>query len=160
MASTAVIPQNDTPASPTEQRPQAGPLPRKRGEIGFRESLHEQGEGPSNPQEPLEIPERHPADTSLPDISQTLSSNDTPQATASEVRPSSPTSPSVRKEQKKHIFSLVRFRSLFTNSKIGGITLALYFRFFAQIAVMAATLAAWVIIIKKIVRFNRNNSIV
>ena len=46
-----------------EVRLQAGPLPSKRGEIGFIEGIHEQVQEPSQTIDQAPLPARHPADT-------------------------------------------------------------------------------------------------
>lgn len=52
--------------SAEEERPQAGPLPTKRGEIGFDDSLHaELVDRPGSRNDLLSVPDRHPADRPL-----------------------------------------------------------------------------------------------
>ena len=62
MASTAAVASSST----TLTRPQAGPIPSKRGEIGFVEGVHEQTQEPSQTVDLAPLPARHPADTSVP----------------------------------------------------------------------------------------------
>ncbi|KAF5333021.1 hypothetical protein D9758_015187 [Tetrapyrgos nigripes] len=69
IASSSTAPSTSSLNSPLEEsRPQAGPLPKKRGEIGYQEELHEtaQGEASSSSSEPASLPERHPADRDHP----------------------------------------------------------------------------------------------
>ncbi|KIL67974.1 hypothetical protein M378DRAFT_59862, partial [Amanita muscaria Koide BX008] len=55
-------------------RPEAGPVPRKRGEIGFIDSIHSQFE-PRAPPFALAFPARHPADRDFDLEAQVLSAN-------------------------------------------------------------------------------------
>lgn len=59
MASTSRVASVSFATPSQVSRPQAGPLPSKRGEIGFVEGVHEQLEVPSRDES---LPERHPAD--------------------------------------------------------------------------------------------------
>ena len=49
-----------------ELTPQAGPIPSKRGEIGFIEGVHEQVQEPSQMVDQAPLPARHPADSRVP----------------------------------------------------------------------------------------------
>ncbi|KAF9046537.1 hypothetical protein BJ165DRAFT_1172065 [Panaeolus papilionaceus] len=83
-------------ASDKEQRPQAGPLPSKRGEIGYVECAHSTPAGVETPATPT-LPARHPADREA----QTPATSATEPATAGTtspsndqlIAPSTPTSP-------------------------------------------------------------------
>jgi hypothetical protein len=63
MASTNAVASSSLTTPTQEVGPQAGPLPSKRGEIGFIEGVHEQVEGSSQTIDQAPLPERHPADT-------------------------------------------------------------------------------------------------
>jgi hypothetical protein len=67
MASTAAIASTSSTLLSQESRPQAGPLPFKRGEIGFVEGVHEQVEvQPQTAVASDPLPARHPADRRSP----------------------------------------------------------------------------------------------
>ena len=68
MASTAAVASSFS--TTLESRPQAGPLPSKRGEIGFVEGVHEQAQEPSQMVDQVTLPARHPADVPIPSPSQ------------------------------------------------------------------------------------------
>ncbi|KAH9986627.1 hypothetical protein BJV77DRAFT_1061774 [Russula vinacea] len=68
MASTAAVASSSS--TTLESRPQAGPLPSKRGEIGFVEGVHEQAQEPSQMVDQVTLPARHPADVPIPSPSQ------------------------------------------------------------------------------------------
>jgi hypothetical protein len=58
---------SSAPAVASESRPQAGPLPQKRGEIGFSEELLQQAEEGRSTTPTAALPERHPEDRSAPE---------------------------------------------------------------------------------------------
>ncbi|KAJ7285113.1 hypothetical protein C8J57DRAFT_1432304 [Mycena rebaudengoi] len=58
---------SSAPAVASESRPQAGPLPQKRGEIGFSEELLQQAEEGRSTTPTTALPERHPEDRSAPE---------------------------------------------------------------------------------------------
>ncbi|KAI9443324.1 hypothetical protein H4582DRAFT_1180294 [Lactarius indigo] len=62
MASTNAVATSSTTTLTEESGPQAGPLPSKRGEIGFIEGVHTQPPAPAQPVEQDNLPARHPAD--------------------------------------------------------------------------------------------------
>lgn len=66
MASTNAVASSSSMTLTQEVRPQAGPIPSKRGEIGFIEGVHEQFKEPSQTIEQEPLPARHPADTRVP----------------------------------------------------------------------------------------------
>ena len=64
MASTNAVASSSSSTTLTQEvRPQAGPIPSKRGEIGFIEGVHEQVQEPSQTIDQAPLPARHPADT-------------------------------------------------------------------------------------------------
>ena len=142
----------------SETRPQAGPLPSKRGEIGFQEGVHgsaeqgQAGEGSGTVSSP--VPERHPADTPLPAETQRDPSTpptpapdvDTP-GTAAAGSPSTaippntaaPLNPSGNASRKlcKRIPTLFAMRLT---------TLSL---FFLQLGALGGTLAGWIVLVQR-----------
>ncbi|KAH8998462.1 hypothetical protein EDB92DRAFT_1932912 [Lactarius akahatsu] len=78
MASTdAAVASSSTTTLTEESGPQAGPLPSKRGEIGFIEGVHTQPLAPAQPVDQDTLPARHPADR-LPLPSSSGLPNDAP----------------------------------------------------------------------------------
>ena len=64
MASTNAVGSASSSTSLTQEvRPQAGPIPSKRGEIGFVEGVHAHVQEPSQTIDQAPLPARHPADT-------------------------------------------------------------------------------------------------
>jgi len=66
MASTSAVASSSSTTLTPEVRPQAGPIPSKRGEIGFVEGVHEQVQEPSQTIDQTPLPARHPADSRVP----------------------------------------------------------------------------------------------
>ena len=66
MASTNAVASSSFTTLTQEVRPQAGPIPSKRGEIGFVEGVHEQVQEPSETIDQAPLPARHPADIRVP----------------------------------------------------------------------------------------------
>lgn len=66
MASTNAVASSSSTTLTQEVRPQAGPIPSKRGEIGFIEGVHEGVQEPSQTIDQAPLPARHPADTRVP----------------------------------------------------------------------------------------------
>jgi hypothetical protein len=67
MASTNAVASSSSTILTQEVRPQAGPIPSKRGEIGFVEGVHEQEiQEPSQSIDQAPLPARHPADSRVP----------------------------------------------------------------------------------------------
>ncbi|KAI0736307.1 hypothetical protein C8Q72DRAFT_964199 [Fomitopsis betulina] len=135
--------------------PQAGPLPSKRGEIGFREDVHEQeqaGEGSGTASSPL--PERHPADTPLPAETQREATTPTPPtpnvdtpavatagspSTANPPNTAAPLNPSGHIGQKlcKRIPTLCGMR--FTTISL----------FILQVGILVGTIIGWVVLVQR-----------
>lgn len=115
---------------------EAGPLPLKRGEIGFQEGIHFLPEISQDDVTPP-LPARHPADRgsrsgfpSVPDVPQappTLSSTNTH---------SVPSSPSITKQR--------GFLALLNGPAFGGLRLITLIATFAQFICLAGTLVGWV----------------
>ncbi|KAG6829514.1 hypothetical protein H0H92_004316 [Tricholoma furcatifolium] len=130
-----------TPPSPREQ---AGPLPLKRGEIGYVEGAEEEA-GSSSADAEVVLPARHPADR---DASVTSAvPPETPVPSPSIASPSTSTlisSESNHSERSKVL-------SFFKPKKIPtfcGLRLTTLLIFFLQLALIGATLAGWVILVK------------
>jgi hypothetical protein len=154
----------------TEERPQAGPLPTKRGEIGYTEALLDQTqrateEGSAGP----DMPARHPADRDAPppaDAAQpsedpdTLTDvplNDSASAishAAAEGSPSTgipaigstPVADATSTRSKKSIISFLKCRKAL---KIGGIRFITLVRFIVQCLFIAGGIAAWAVLAKE-----------
>jgi len=130
-------------AQGSESGPQAGPLPSKRGEIGFRESIHAdilQVPTPSA-QIDLSLPARHPADSenvTLP-----------PAPTAATVADLS-TPPSSRTDPGP-LTTLFKQPRQFYNS---GIRVSTIIFLVCQCAILLMTIALWVVVIKVAVHSN------
>lgn len=148
-------------AAAEEVRPQAGPLPSKRGEIGYMEGSFqrdEEGGGSSSVVE--NMPARHPADRepSGPTASTSGSSSDSNtqdgQATA---RPSSPSGSagSMRSTGKHSFISFLRPHKIPTYFGLRATTLII---FFAQICLLGGTIAGWVLAAEHISTSSSNSS--
>ncbi|OCH90933.1 hypothetical protein OBBRIDRAFT_792851 [Obba rivulosa] len=142
-APEATLPESGTTGSaPEEARPQAGPLPSKRGEIGYQEGVQPDAQ----PTDAAAPPERHPAHrnaSASTSSSQTTSASS--QTSGAAPRPPSPTPSSVRSTSKRFI-SLLKPRS---NPTVLGIHATTVLTFVFELGLLGATLAAWVITIKR-----------
>jgi len=142
MASTATA--TASVASVDESRPQAGPIPSKRGEIGYREDLHEQESQRDCDREDSRsvmapLPERHPADR---DVQAASDVTTTPAVAAASATHSN---------GKKRIIEFLAA----TQQKIpkyGGISLTTLVLFIVQSIFLCATIATWVIAIRRLNR--------
>jgi len=148
---------------PEPQRPQAGPLPTKRGEIGFQEHLHGHLHDSRSSSPTTELPSRHPADRGAsPEENDTSSSsphpdpptttNHNPPSTSSTSSPPNPIS-----SQKTH-----RFFGIFKGGKgssIGGLDLSTLLAFILQLIILGGTVAIWVLTSKRLGKGLISNSI-
>ena len=66
MTSTSLVASTSSTTLTQELGPQAGPIPSKRGEIGFIDGVHVQVQEPSQMVYQLPLPARHPADSRAP----------------------------------------------------------------------------------------------
>jgi len=143
MASTASSSSTVLPST-SDTTPQAGPLPQKRGEIGFRASLLERAaaeRAAATAEESAEaLPERHPADTDLPSSSRT--------DTTSHETAVAPTPPIAAADASSTHKARKNALQKFLSFTIGGISLVTFIRFVFQLLFIAGTLAAWVTIIQ------------
>lgn len=145
-------------ADAPERRPQAGPLPRKRGEIGFRESLLAQNEENSDSIELASLPARHPADrdqqtnTAGSNSSPGSGSNSSPSPAnnSSSASLSASETSSMRKSRKAKLFSLLNPAPRLSKTKFRGVALSTILRLIFQLALLGGTLAAWIIITKRL----------
>jgi len=140
----------ESPTTPTqtprieipEVRPQAGPLPSKRGEIGYQEGLHGAAiRSPSRSRTPTSpLPTRHPADREASVTARVdLEGPDAP-PTASANGPANPedaSTPSIHKPRWKP-------------SKIMGVRVTTLATFVIQVLLIAVTITGWVFATEKL----------
>ncbi|KZT67264.1 hypothetical protein DAEQUDRAFT_729299 [Daedalea quercina L-15889] len=144
-----------TPEHP-ESRPQAGPLPSKRGEIGYEEGVHgssqqeQAGEG-SGTAETSPLPERHPADTPVPTQASQGPSTSTPDAapadspsTANPPNTSAPLNPSGITGQK-----FASFLSCKRIPTLWGMRVTTLSLFAFQLGILGATIGGWIVLIQR-----------
>ncbi|PIL22791.1 hypothetical protein GSI_15486 [Ganoderma sinense ZZ0214-1] len=133
-----------SPAAEEPPRPQAGPLPRKHGEIGFDEGLYNiPVEGAQASSSSTSLPERHPADREY--------------AASSELNAPVPDHPprSPSRTESTNTASTAGKRSIISFFKAkriptyGGLRLTTLAVFFFQLALFAGTLAGWVLTIQR-----------
>jgi len=129
-----------------ERRPQADPLPMKRGEIGFVETVHgaanerEDENGENN----FTLPPRHPAD------------RDYPSPSRRSVGPSLPVPTETRTIQQSASNSSTTAKGLFGRLKpkkattIGGLQLITLLFFSTQLIVLGGTIAIWVFTARRV----------
>lgn len=141
------MPSNEIQQSPrdsdNEPRPQAEPLPSKRGEIGFIDGVH--NVVPEGNASVVNLPERHPADRDQPPAF-TATPSDPPSpnveppaaATTSEEasRTASPAPNSISKSS-----SILKF--LKPTKSFGGVRLATLLIFTSQLLLLGATAVTW-----------------
>ncbi|KAF8964423.1 hypothetical protein BDZ97DRAFT_1758000 [Flammula alnicola] len=139
MSSTDPLPQPPADSN-TERRPQADPLPSKRGEIGYVEGVHNLVERPQGNVSETHLPERHPADRDHP------SSPSNPSVPPPETTtPSSSTDNAATSSSSASITKSTRLLSFLKPKKsFGGVQLATLIQFAAQILLLAGTVIAWV----------------
>lgn len=138
-------------------RPQAGPLPRKRGEIGFREGMDVLS---SEASASSSLPERHPADRDHPVAASPSSSSSSPpssttapsgtSASGSAPADEPPRSPS--RSDSTHSASSTGKRSLISFLKpkriptFYGLRITTLTVFLFELALFGATIAGWVLV--------------
>jgi len=133
-----------------ESRPQAGPLPRKRGEIGFsEEALKEAEEGRS--ESPAALPERHPEDrgaTTAADPAAPSSEEGAAPAPSSSASVTSLSTTSTNSISKKK-----RIIGFLTPKKIpsyGGLRLTTLLAFTVQVLAVSGTIVGWVFAVTRL----------
>jgi len=148
MASTA---SSSTAASSSgsvlteESRPEAGPLPTKRGEIGFTEEEHGETERVPSPVEVL--PARHPADrdaASPPASEPAATTTFSPPAIIS-APPDDTSSTNSMVKKKKGFLGCLKPKKI---PSYGGIHLTTFLAFVLQILTIAGTIAAWALCVR------------
>ncbi|KAJ7475955.1 hypothetical protein FB451DRAFT_1034012 [Mycena latifolia] len=140
-----------------ESRPQAGPLPRKRGEIGFTEEEDAQ-EGRSDSPTAAPLPERHPEDRSAaqpatdsaapasqPAVSGSPSSNSL--ATTS--------TDSLPKPKQKHLLCFLKPKKI---PSYGGLRLTTLLAFVAQCLAVSGTIIGWVFAVTRLAHSGSSSS--
>ena len=142
-----------SPAAEEPPRPQAGPLPRKRGEIGFDETLYSVPLGGAQASSSsTSLPERHPADREHA-VSSELSAPSVDQPPRSPSRTESTNTASTA--GKRSIISFFKPKRIPT---FGGLRLTTLAIFFFQLALLAGTLAGWVLTIQRMQRSMASSS--
>lgn len=134
------------PPSYDEHRQQAGPLPTKRGELGFIEGVHVQRDT-SQDQNTITLPARHPAEreadsATVPVPLTPVPNSNAPSQTTDNSSPNAPAqtdSPTILKYLKPK--KIPAFH---------GLRLTTLLAFFAQFAVFAACIIGWVFTAKKV----------
>ncbi|KAJ4482364.1 hypothetical protein J3R30DRAFT_3669318 [Lentinula aciculospora] len=142
----ASIPASSSSASSSgaisteELRPQAGPLPFKRGEIGFREDIAKE-EAEQGENSPPPLPERHPADRDSPSTSSSSPENasTSPPTSSSSISPNSHSDGSTSLKKPKSILSFLK------RKKFGGIQLGTLIVFAIQLFIILGTIGAWTV---------------
>lgn len=159
MASTASTSNPSSSSTlPEEPRAEAGPLPSKRGEIGFQEGVHVQAEGGNSSGSATPLPARHPADVEIPDIP-TGNPAASPPPPAIQITPP-PTSSGEDDTSARSITKnkgLLRF--LKTNqTSYGGLHLTTLIIFACQSLVVVGTIVGWVLAIQHLNKSNSNSA--
>jgi hypothetical protein len=135
MASANAVASSSTTTLTNEVRPQAGPIPSKRGEIGFIEGVHEHVQNPSPTIDQAPLPARHPADTLVTTEFQDPA-NEAPSPLGSFRNPSDRTSVT---DTDKHSF--LRHKRLPAFMGIQSTTLIILC---TQVALFIGTMIGWV----------------
>lgn len=135
-------------ASATETRPDAGPLPRKVGEIGYNEDNH--GQRPLSPAtaEGVTLPQRHPADRDHPPSAP--STNPTLPPTSTEPAADAA---STHSASKRSIAAFLSGKKLY-----GGISLTNLLIFTFQCLVFGGTIGGWVVATQFMAKASNNSS--
>jgi len=128
--------------SPEESRPQAGPLPLKRGEIGYSQ---EEAEVEESENSAGALPERHPADRDAPPPASAPTNPSTSTSTTSS--PLSPPTPTTTADDASSTASLKKRKrfSFLRRKKYAGLQLGTILLFSIQMIFILGTIAAWVV---------------
>ncbi|KDQ62636.1 hypothetical protein JAAARDRAFT_467184 [Jaapia argillacea MUCL 33604] len=151
MASNVTPSSSSSSVSVEESRPQAGPLPSKRGEIGYQEGqVRENGERSRDSSGPS-LPARHPADRdpqptdeNAPTTPPTVSDTPITQAPTSD-------SSSTRSTSKRS------FISFLTPASIYGLRVTSLLICIAHFLLFGGTIAGWVLTAKNVGKTERND---
>ncbi|THH26525.1 hypothetical protein EUX98_g7658 [Antrodiella citrinella] len=134
------------------RRPQAGPLPRKPGEIGYEEAAQSpQVETPATtrPSEGGSLLERHPADRDSPATSPTTpASSTTPTVQVTPTPPSEADTSSTHSAGKHSLMSFLKKSQRLP--KVGGITMNTLLRLVVHVLFLVGTIVAWAMVAKHI----------
>ncbi|KAJ7274278.1 hypothetical protein B0H12DRAFT_389510 [Mycena haematopus] len=129
-------------SAPPESRPQAGPLPRKRGEIGYNDELKSPADTEAGrsatPTAPL--PERHPEDR------EPATAASTAPASGSEAAPASPSLTTLPASSTESLSKKKRLLGFFHPKKVpsyGGLRLTTLLLFGLQLLLVAGTVTGW-----------------
>ncbi|EIN12570.1 hypothetical protein PUNSTDRAFT_49884 [Punctularia strigosozonata HHB-11173 SS5] len=157
--------------SVAEERPQAGPLPSKRGEIGYSEDIHGQAQRSEDGHSVVALPARHPADRDAPPPADAAPVSDDPGALtniplndSNNPSSSNPLNPpgenastdghgaaSVADNTSTHSKrSIISFFTRRKAPKFGGMRLITLIRFTFQVLLIAGVIVAWVILAKEL----------
>ncbi|KAF9444329.1 hypothetical protein P691DRAFT_807518 [Macrolepiota fuliginosa MF-IS2] len=150
METSSVFSPNATSSqAEPRQKPQAGPLPKKRGEIGFTDEQEEQ-EGDRSSSPDIVLPARHPADR---DPEQGVAADAT-QATTNAQMAIAHTSPSdttstinsisAAKQKGRRLLGLFKCKGAHKPlPRAGGVTLPTLVKFSIQTLLLSGTIVAW-----------------
>ncbi|KAI0632383.1 hypothetical protein C8Q77DRAFT_921559 [Trametes polyzona] len=145
-ASTETFPDSAHAEEPP--RPQAGPLPSKRGEIGYVEGVHDRGDAqPEASASTTSLPARHPADRDVPANAAATAATSTPPA-ANAPRPSSPNG-STDTAGKRSLISFLKPKRIPT---YGGLRLTSLSLLLFQLCLFGGTIAGWVLLVQHMAR--------
>lgn len=136
-----------------EARPQAAPLPQKRGEIGFMEGVHVPVEQPRVPEPAATMPMRHPADDPIPSANNSTSSLPTTGATNTNTNTSSTGDASAANNTAATNGTNTESASMRKpkrRAQIAGISLLTLVRLIFQFLFIGGTVVAWVLIIQRL----------
>jgi len=138
-------------SSNVNPRPQAGPLPSKRGEIGYVESENTQCEEHGSSPEVV-LPERHPADRDNPSVNRAATDPlPTPPASGlntSLVSPSTSTlvfSESENSTKKRKVLLFFKKKKI---PSVYGVSTSTLFALFLQLIVIGGTITGWALLAK------------
>ncbi|KAF5382672.1 hypothetical protein D9615_002729 [Tricholomella constricta] len=144
---------NTATTSQGDSRPQAGPLPSKRGEIGYVEGTDVPGEARSSSPEAA-LPARHPADSrnnSVTDVSATATDANPIPSTSTNSFVSSSTSTLVTTESENSTSKKRRVLRFFKSKKfptLFGMSLKTLLAFLFQATLIGCSITGWVLIVK------------
>jgi hypothetical protein len=154
--------RDDSALSADSSRPQAGPLPLKRGEIGFNEELHAHLQSTSaNTADVTPLPERHPADR---DASPAAVTDADPEAQAEATPPSGTpseahTPPPQTETTSTHSTGKSSFVKFFRSKHVptyGGIRLTTLLLTIFQLLLVCGTIAGWILSAIRIAKDTKN----
>lgn len=134
------------PPSYDELRQQAGPLPTKRGELGFIEGVHVQRDGIQD-QNTITLPARHPAEreddsATVPVPLTPVPNTNAPSQTTDNSTPNAPT-----QCEPPRILKYLKPKKI---PAFQGLRITTLLAFFAQFAVFAACIIGWVFTARKL----------